>query len=145
MKKRKFVNSSTNTMGFISKAVREIYPSFRYKPAENCEHKQAIQVARRCYQSYIDNNLKAGLDEPTKKIVFSTWLWMYTHLFRGKHEFKYLNTYSIFNSARRNKIRCEIDFTQRQFNFTAFFFYCLLSILWRFHYFIYLLDLASFI
>ena len=33
-KKRKFVNTSTNTTGFISKTVREIYPSLRNKPAK---------------------------------------------------------------------------------------------------------------
>ena len=69
-KKRKFVNSSTNTTGFISKDVREIYRSFRYKPAENCEYKKAVQVAKGCYQSHIDNNFKEGLDEPTKKNSF---------------------------------------------------------------------------
>ena len=31
-KKRKFVNSSINTTGFISKAVRKIYQSLRNKP-----------------------------------------------------------------------------------------------------------------
>ena len=40
-------------MGFISKTVRDIYPSLRNKPVENNEFKKAIQVAR-CYQSYID-------------------------------------------------------------------------------------------
>ena len=51
VRKEKVVNSSTNAMGFISRAVREIYPSIRNKPAENNEFKKAIQVARRCYQS----------------------------------------------------------------------------------------------
>ena len=53
VRKEKVVNSSTNAMGFISRAVREIYPSIRNKPAENNEFKKAIQVARRCYQSRV--------------------------------------------------------------------------------------------
>ena len=65
--KRDFVISSTNTTGFISNAVREIHPSLRNKPAENSEFKKAIQVARRYYQSYIDTNLKEGLNEPANK------------------------------------------------------------------------------
>ena len=50
VEKEKVVNSSTNAMGFISRAVREIYPSIRNKPAENSDFKKVIQVARRCYQ-----------------------------------------------------------------------------------------------
>ena len=65
--KKKFVNSSTNTTGFISEAVRKIYPSLRNKPAENSEFKKAMQGARRCYQSYNDTNLKEGLKEPANK------------------------------------------------------------------------------
>ena len=53
-KKRKFVNSRTNTTGFISKAVREMNTPFRNKPAEGNEFKKDIQGVRRCYQSYIN-------------------------------------------------------------------------------------------
>ena len=41
--KRKFVNSITNTAGFISKAVREIYPSLTNKPAENSEFREGTR------------------------------------------------------------------------------------------------------
>ena len=47
--------------------VREIYSSLRNKPAENSEFKKAIQVAIRCYQTYIDANLKEDLNEPLNK------------------------------------------------------------------------------
>ena len=63
-KKRKFVNSSSNTAGYLSKAVRELYPSLRNKPSESNEFKKAIQVARRCYQSYTADTKK---DEPVNK------------------------------------------------------------------------------
>ena len=53
-KKRKFVNSRTNTTGFISKVVREMNTPLRNKPAEDNEFKKDIQVVRRCYQSYIN-------------------------------------------------------------------------------------------
>ena len=36
-KKRKFVNSSSNTAGYLSKAVRELHPSLRNKPSESNE------------------------------------------------------------------------------------------------------------
>ena len=63
-KKRKFVNSSSSTAGYFSKAVRELYPSLRNKPSESNEFKKAIQVARRCYQSYTADTNK---DKPVSK------------------------------------------------------------------------------
>ena len=63
-KKRKFVNSSSVTAGYLSKAVRELYPSLRNKPSESNEFKKAIQVARRCCQSYTADTNK---DEPVNK------------------------------------------------------------------------------
>ena len=64
-KKRKFVNSSSNTAGYLSKVVRELYPSLKNKPSESNEFKKAIQVARRCYQSHTaDTN---NTDEPVNK------------------------------------------------------------------------------
>ena len=39
IEKRKFVNSSTNTMGFILKVVREMYPSLSNESAKNNEFK----------------------------------------------------------------------------------------------------------
>ena len=63
-KKRKFVNSSSNTAGYLSKVVRELYPSLRNKPSESNEFKKAIQVARRYYQSYTADTNK---DEPVNK------------------------------------------------------------------------------
>ena len=63
-KKRKFVNSSSNTAGYLSKAVRELYPPLRNKPSESNEFNKAIQVARRCYQSYTADTNK---DEPVNK------------------------------------------------------------------------------
>ena len=39
VEKRKFVNSSTNTMGFILKVVREMYPSLSNESAKNNEFK----------------------------------------------------------------------------------------------------------
>ena len=39
-KKRKFVNSSSNTAGYLSKAVKKLYPSLRNKPSESNEFKE---------------------------------------------------------------------------------------------------------
>ena len=63
-KKRKFVNSSSNTAGYFSKTVRQLYPSLRNKPSESNEFKKAIKAARRCYQSYTADTNK---DEPVNK------------------------------------------------------------------------------
>ena len=73
-KKRKFAHSSTNTTGFISKAVREIYPSLRNKPAESSELKKAVQVGR-WYQSYID------IRQLIKMKIFLTLLILYRSLY----------------------------------------------------------------
>ena len=61
-KKRKYTNS-TSTSGYLSKAVREMYPSMKDMPSEDPEFKKAIQVARRSYNSY----MKEGNDEPINK------------------------------------------------------------------------------
>ena len=66
-KKRKFVNSSSNTASYLSKAVRELYALLRNKPSESNEFKKAIQVVRRCYQSYTADTNK---DEPVNKKKF---------------------------------------------------------------------------
>ena len=66
-KKRKFVNSSSNTAGYLSKAVRELYTSLRSKPLESNEFKKVIQVARRYYQSYTaDTNKDESVNKKKK-------------------------------------------------------------------------------
>ena len=48
--KNKFVKSSTNTTGFLSKVVREFYPLLTIKPAEDTEcysiSKKVLQLVR---------------------------------------------------------------------------------------------------
>ena len=100
-KKGKIVKSSTNTTSFISKTIREIYPSLRNKPVENSE----------CNQSYIDSNLKGGLNDPAnKKKKFcqpdggSKPIALEVSMALSPY-----NTYGIFNSVPRNKICCKIS------------------------------------
>ena len=52
-KKRKFTKSRVSS-GFLSKAVREMYPSMKEKPSDSPDFKKAIHLARRSYNSYID-------------------------------------------------------------------------------------------
>ena len=61
-KKKKFTNS-TASCGYLSKAVRKMYPSLKNTPSGDPEFKKAIQVARRSYNNYI----KGGNDEPVQK------------------------------------------------------------------------------
>ena len=65
-KKRKFT-SSTLASGFLSKAVRETYPSLSKKSSESPEFKNALQVARRSYQSYINHSKDRSSIEPANK------------------------------------------------------------------------------
>ena len=65
-KKRKFT-SSTLATGFLSKAVRETYPSLSRKSSESPEFKKALQVARRSYQSYINHSKDGSSIEPANK------------------------------------------------------------------------------
>ena len=64
-KKRKFT-SSTLASGFLSKAVRETYPSLSKKSSESPEFKKALQVAR-SYQSYINHSKDGSSIEPANK------------------------------------------------------------------------------
>ena len=65
-KKRKFT-SSTLASGFLSKTVREKYPSLSKKSSESPEFKKALQVARRSYQSYINHSKDGTSIEPANK------------------------------------------------------------------------------
>ena len=65
-KKRKFT-SSTLASGFLSKAVRETYPSLSKKSSESPEFKKALQAARRSYQSYINHSKDRSSIEPANK------------------------------------------------------------------------------
>ena len=65
-KKKKFT-SSTLASGFLSKAVRETYPSLSKKSSESPEFKKALQVARRSYQSYINHSKDGSSIEPANK------------------------------------------------------------------------------
>ena len=65
-KKRKFT-SSILASGFLSKAVRETYPSLSKKSSESPEFKKALQVARRSYQSYINHSKDGSSIEAANK------------------------------------------------------------------------------
>ena len=51
-KKRKYANS-TSASGYLSKAVREMYPPMKDMSSEDPKFKSAVQLARRSYNSYI--------------------------------------------------------------------------------------------
>ena len=68
-KKRKFVQARTNAMGFLSKAVKEFYPSLRERSPNDSEFKKAIQFARRCHALYATNSAESS-SEPTNKKKF---------------------------------------------------------------------------
>ena len=136
-KKRKFVSSSTNITGFISKAEREIHPSLRNKPTKHSERKKAIQVARRCWQSYIDTNLKEGLNEPTnkKKKFRQPSGGRKPIALEVSMNLSGYKTYGIFNSVRGNKNLFEIDYAVAV-QLLRVLVLLSLSILCRIHYFI---------
>ena len=68
-KKKKFTKS-TMSSGFLSKAVREMYPSLKEKPSDSPELKKAIQLARRSYNSYIDEENQENFEPALKKKKF---------------------------------------------------------------------------
>ena len=61
-KRRKYTNSASGC-GYLSKAVRDFYPSLKDKSFEDPEFKKAIQLARRSYNTYYEKQC----DEPIKK------------------------------------------------------------------------------
>ena len=65
-KKRKFT-LSTLASRFLSKTVRETYPSLSKKSSESPEFKKVLQVARRSYQSYVNNSKDGSNIEPANK------------------------------------------------------------------------------
>ena len=70
-KKRKFTKSRmSNSSGFLSKAVREMYPSMKEKPSDSPDFKKAIQLARRSYNSYIDEENQENFEPALKKKKF---------------------------------------------------------------------------
>ena len=52
------------TRAQIQSVTFQLYPSLRNKPSESNEFKKAIQVVRRCFQSYTADTNK---DEPVNK------------------------------------------------------------------------------
>lgn len=68
-KKKKFTKS-TMSSGYLSKAVREMYPSLKGKSSEDPDFKRALQVARRSLNSYIDEGNQKNCEPVHKKTKF---------------------------------------------------------------------------
>ena len=64
-RKRKHATSSL-ACGYLSKAVREMYPSMKDKSSEDPDFKKAVQLARRSYQAYQENSCDEPVNKKTK-------------------------------------------------------------------------------